>query len=39
MNTLIFRTIAPVITALMLLFSVFVLLRGHNEPAVASLAG
>ncbi len=32
MNTLIFRTAAPFLTALMLLFSVFVLLRGHNEP-------
>ncbi|MEZ2128989.1 MULTISPECIES: Na+/H+ antiporter subunit B [unclassified Sinorhizobium] len=32
MNTLIFRTVAPFLTALMLLFSVFVLLRGHNEP-------
>jgi len=31
-NTLIFRTAAPFLTALMLLFSVFVLLRGHNEP-------
>src|SRR5690349_20203502 len=32
MNTLILRTVAPFLTALMLLFSVFVLLRGHNEP-------
>lgn len=32
MRTLIFRTAAPYLTALMLLFSVFVLLRGHNEP-------
>lgn len=32
MNTVIFRTAAPFLTALMLLFSVFVLLRGHNEP-------
>lgn len=32
MNTLIFRTVAPLLTALMVLFSLFVLLRGHNEP-------
>ena len=32
MNTLIFRTVAPFLTALMVLFSIFVLLRGHNEP-------
>ena len=31
MNTLILRTIAPYLAALMVLFSVFVLLRGHNE--------
>ncbi|MBL4646672.1 MAG: Na(+)/H(+) antiporter subunit B, partial [Rhizobiales bacterium] len=29
MRTVIFRTIAPYLTSLMLLFSVFVLLRGH----------
>ena len=39
MNTLIFRTIAPVITSLMLLFSVFVLLRGHNEPGGGFIGG
>ena len=32
MNTVIFRTMAPFLTSLMVLFSVFVLLRGHNEP-------
>jgi multicomponent Na+:H+ antiporter subunit B len=32
MNTLIFRTMAPFLVALMLVFSVFILLRGHNEP-------
>ncbi|MCA0277436.1 MAG: Na+/H+ antiporter subunit B [Proteobacteria bacterium] len=32
MQTLIFRTLAPYLTGLMLMFSVFVLLRGHNEP-------
>ncbi|MDO9417307.1 Na+/H+ antiporter subunit B [Pararhizobium sp.] len=39
MNTLIFRTIAPFLTALMLLFSVFVLLRGHNEPGGGFIGG
>lgn len=39
MNTLIFRTVAPVLTALMLLFSVFVLLRGHNEPGGGFIGG
>ncbi len=39
MNTLIFRTIAPGLTALMLLFSVFVLLRGHNEPGGGFIGG
>lgn len=39
MNTLIFRTAAPLITALMLLFSLFVLLRGHNEPGGGFIGG
>ena len=39
MNTLIFRTIAPFLTALMLLFSIFVLLRGHNEPGGGFVGG
>jgi len=39
MNTLIFRTAAPFLTALMLLFSVFVLLRGHNEPGGGFIGG
>lgn len=39
MNTVIFRTVAPVLTALMLLFSVFVLLRGHNEPGGGFIGG
>lgn len=39
MNTLIFRTAAPFVTALMLLFSVFVLLRGHNEPGGGFIGG
>ncbi|MBB4954522.1 multicomponent Na+:H+ antiporter subunit B [Agrobacterium vitis] len=39
MNTLILRTVAPLITALMLLFSLFVLLRGHNEPGGGFIGG
>lgn len=39
MNTLIFRTVAPFLAALMLVFSVFVLLRGHNEPGGGFIGG
>jgi multicomponent Na+:H+ antiporter subunit B len=39
MNTLIFRTIAPVITIVMIAFSVFVMLRGHNEPGGGFIGG
>ncbi|MFM9858134.1 Na(+)/H(+) antiporter subunit B [Pseudoxanthobacter sp. M-2] len=39
MNTVIFRTIAPFLTALMMVFSVFVLLRGHNEPGGGFIGG
>ncbi|MBB3460144.1 Na(+)/H(+) antiporter subunit B [Rhizobium sp. BK377] len=39
MNTVIFRTVTPFITALMLLFSVFILLRGHNEPGGGFIGG
>ncbi len=39
MRTVIFRVTAPYITALMLLFSLFVLLRGHNEPAAGFIGG
>ena len=38
MNTIIFRTIAPFLAALAGLFSVFVLLRGHNEPGGGLIA-
>ena len=39
MNTLIFRTIAPVLTVVMLLFSVIVLLRGHNDAGGGFIGG
>lgn len=39
MNTLIFRTLAPPLTALMIMFSIFVLLRGHNEPGGGFIGG
>ncbi|MEC9246843.1 MAG: Na+/H+ antiporter subunit B [Pseudomonadota bacterium] len=39
MRTLIFRTVAPYLTSLMILFSVFVLLRGHNEPGGGFIGG
>ncbi|MBJ3774484.1 Na+/H+ antiporter subunit B [Acuticoccus mangrovi] len=39
MSTLIFRTVAPYLSALMILFSVFVLLRGHNEPGGGFIGG
>jgi multicomponent Na+:H+ antiporter subunit B len=39
MRTIIFRTIAPYLSALMVLFSVFVLLRGHNEPGGGFIGG
>lgn len=39
MRTLIFRTVAPFLTSLMVLFSVFVLLRGHNAPGGGFIGG
>ncbi len=39
MNTIILRTIAPGLTALMIIFSLFVLLRGHNEPGGGFIGG
>jgi multicomponent Na+:H+ antiporter subunit B len=39
MNSLIFRTAAPIIFAVMLVFSIFVLLRGHNEPGGGFIGG
>ncbi|MCV9997777.1 Na(+)/H(+) antiporter subunit B [Pararhizobium sp. YC-54] len=39
MKSLILRTIAPVIVSVMVLFSIFVLLRGHNEPGGGFIGG
>ena len=39
MNTIIFRTVAPFFTALLVLFSIFILLRGHNEPGGGFIGG
>jgi len=38
-NTLIFRTTAPIITVVMLVFSLFVTLRGHNDPGGGFIGG
>ena len=39
MNTVILRTLAPMIVAIMLVFSVYVCLRGHNEPGGGFIGG
>nr|WP_319389722.1 Na+/H+ antiporter subunit B [uncultured Cohaesibacter sp.] len=39
MQTLIFRTTAPFLAALMILFSIFVTLRGHNDPGGGFIGG
>jgi len=39
MNTVIFRTIAPLLVGTMLVFSVFITLRGHNEPGGGFIGG
>jgi multicomponent Na+:H+ antiporter subunit B len=39
MNTLIFRTLAPSIVAIMLVFSFYICLRGHNEPGGGFIGG
>ncbi|MEX6504897.1 Na+/H+ antiporter subunit B [Jiella sp. M17.18] len=39
MRTVIFRFTAPYITSLMVLFSIFVLLRGHNDPGGGFIGG
>ena len=39
MNSLILRTMAPFLTGLMLVFSLFVTLRGHNAPGGGFIGG
>ncbi len=39
MNTVLFRSMAPFLVSLMLLFSIFVLLRGHNLPGGGFIGG
>jgi multicomponent Na+:H+ antiporter subunit B len=39
MNSLILRTLGPVITLLMIVFSAFVTLRGHNSPGGGFIGG
>jgi multicomponent Na+:H+ antiporter subunit B len=39
MNSVIFRTLAPVIVTTMLVFSVYIALRGHNEPGGGFVGG
>ena len=39
MNTVIFRTAAPLIVATMLVFSVYICLRGQNEPGGGFIGG
>lgn len=39
MQTLLLRTVAPYFTALMVLFSLFILLRGHNDPGGGFIGG
>jgi multicomponent Na+:H+ antiporter subunit B len=39
MSTLIFRTMAPIIALAMVLFSIVILLRGHNAPGGGFVGG
>lgn len=39
MTTLIFRASAPIVIAIMAVFSVYVCLRGHNEPGGGFIGG
>jgi multicomponent Na+:H+ antiporter subunit B len=39
MNTVIFRTFAPLIVGTMLVFSIYICLRGHNEPGGGFIGG
>lgn len=39
MNTIIFRTFAPLIVGTMLVFAIYICLRGHNEPGGGFVGG
>jgi multicomponent Na+:H+ antiporter subunit B len=39
MNTLIFRTMAPLLAVIMIAFSIIILLRGHNDPGGGFIGG
>ena len=39
MDSIIFRTSAHVVTGIMLIFSIYLLLRGHNNPGGGFIAG
>ncbi len=39
MNSLILRTATKILVSLMLLFSIFIMLRGHNEPGGGFVGG
>lgn len=39
MNTVIFRALAPLLVGIMVVFSIFVLLRGHNAPGGGFIGG
>ena len=39
MSTLIFRAMAPIIAIVMVLFSLIILLRGHNDPGGGFIGG
>jgi multicomponent Na+:H+ antiporter subunit B len=39
MNTIILRTLAPLIVTTMLVFSAYICLRGHNEPGGGFIGG
>lgn len=39
MNTLILRTIVPILTSLMVIYSIIVLLAGHNQPGGGFIGG
>lgn len=39
MNSIIFRTVGPLIVGAMLVFSIYICLRGHNEPGGGFVGG